>query len=228
MKASGRRTRAEVRRAKRVIKSRFGSKLDATVQTVFPFLFHRPLSPNALTVLGVFVSVAAAVALGMGALVLGGILLLAGGFFDLVDGVVARHFERQTPFGAFLDSTMDRLVDMVLLLGVIVYLAGEGDRGGVILAGVAGIGGAMTSYIKARAETIIPVLDSGFFERAERILILALGVLSGWLIACLWILALGSVYTASARFVAARRAIEGKPGSADFTIEPSRPSGEQE
>ena len=88
MKTSGRRTRAEVRSAKRVIKSRFGSKLDATVQAVFPFLFHRPLSPNALTVLGVFVSVAAAVALGMGALVLGGILLLAGGFFDLVDGVV--------------------------------------------------------------------------------------------------------------------------------------------
>lgn len=193
-----------------MIKSRFGSKLDSVVHSAFPFLFHRRLNPNVLTVVGVFVSLAAALALGMGALKLGGILLLAGGFFDLVDGVVARHFKLQSSFGAFLDSTMDRLVDMVLFLGVIVYLAGEGDQGGVILAGVAAIGGVMTSYIKARAETIIPVLDSGFFERAERVLILALGVLSGWLLACLWILAVGSVYTASARFVAARRAMEGK------------------
>ena len=195
-----------------MIKSRYGSRLDTAVHAVFPFLFKRPLNPNTLTVLGVVVSVAAAFALGSGALWVGGVLLLVGGFFDLVDGVVARHFGTQTPFGGFLDSTADRLVDMVLFLGIIVYLAGEGEIGGVILAGIASIGGVLTSYIKARAETIVATLDTGFFERAERVLILAVGVLSGWLWVCLWILAVGSVYTAGARFVAARRAME-QPGA---------------
>lgn len=206
-----------------MIKSRYGQKLDAVVHRVFPFLFHslfqRPLNPNALTVAGVLVSVAAALALGSGALWVGGVLLLVGGFFDLVDGVVARHFGTQTPFGGFLDSTADRLVDMILFLGIIVYLAGQGDTGGVILAGVASIGGVLTSYIKARAETIVATLDTGFFERAERVLILAVGVLSGWLWACLWILAVGSVYTAGARFVAARRAMEQQRASAELSQE---------
>ena len=191
-----------------MIKSRFGSELDGWVHAIFPFLFRRSLNPNALTAWGTAVSMAAAMALGSGHLVLGGLLVLAGGFFDLVDGVVARHTGSASPFGAFFDSTMDRLVDMALLLGVMVYLAGQGDLVGVVLAGTAMIGGVMTSYIKARAESFLPSLEGGFFERAERVLVLALGVLTGWLGFALWILALGSVYTAVVRFVAARRAFE--------------------
>ena len=191
-----------------MIKSRFGSELDGWVHALFPFLFRRSLNPNALTAWGTGVSMAAAVALGSGHLVLGGLLVLAGGFFDLVDGVVARHTGSASSFGAFFDSTMDRLVDMALLLGVMVYLAGQGDILGVVLAGTAMIGGVLTSYIKARAESFLPSLEGGFFERAERVLVLALGVLTGWLGVALWILALGSVYTAGVRFVAARRALE--------------------
>ena len=191
-----------------MIKSRFGDKLDRWVHAVFPFLFNRPLNPNALTAWGALVSLAAAIALGFGYLVLGGLLLLAGGFFDLVDGVVARHFGSSSPFGAFFDSTVDRLVDMLLLGGLLVYLAGQGDIVGVVLAGLSMIGGVLTSYIKARAESFIPSLEGGFFERAERLLVLALGVLTGWLLTALWILAVGSIYTAVVRFVAARAAFE--------------------
>lgn len=191
-----------------MIKSRFGDKLDRWVHAAFPFLFKRPLNPNALTVWGTLVSVAAAIALGFGHLVLGGLLVLAGGFFDLVDGVVARHFGSSSLFGAFFDSTMDRLVDMVLLLGVLVYLAGLGDIAGIVLAGLSLIGGVMTSYIKARAEAFVPELEGGFFERAERVLVLAMGALTGWLGLALWILAVGSVYTAVTRFMAARAALE--------------------
>ena len=191
-----------------MIKEKLGHRIDGWVHALFPFLFHRSLNANALTAWGTGVSMTAAIALGFGHLVLGGLLLLAGGFFDLVDGVVARHFGSASPFGAFFDSTMDRLVDMALLLGVMVYLAGLGDILGVVLAGTSMIGGVLTSYIKARAESFLPSLEGGFFERAERVLVLALGVLTGWLLVALWILALGSVYTAVVRFMAARRALE--------------------
>ena len=91
-----------------MIKSVVGQRLDALIHRLFPFLFWRPLDPDTLTIAGTLVSVGAAWALAESALVLGGILILAGGFFDLVDGVVAHHQGISTRFGGFLDSTLDR------------------------------------------------------------------------------------------------------------------------
>ena len=118
-----------------MIKSTLGKHVDGVVHRLFPFLFIRRLDPNTLTVCGALVSGGAALAFMRGHFVLGGALILAGGFFDLVDGVVARHHGISTRFGAFLDSTLDRLVDMVLLLGIAVHYAAQGDPGSVLLAG---------------------------------------------------------------------------------------------
>jgi phosphatidylglycerophosphate synthase len=175
-----------------VIKAAYGDRLDGWIHTVFPFLFARPLNPNSLTLVGVSISAGAATAFALGSFFAGGVLLLAGGFFDLVDGVVARHNGTATSFGGFLDSTMDRLVDMLVLFGLVVCYAGTGEVGMVLLTGVVLIASVMTSYAKARAEQTIKVLEGGIFERGERV----------------GVLAAGTVYTVAQRFHTAYRAME--------------------
>jgi CDP-diacylglycerol--glycerol-3-phosphate 3-phosphatidyltransferase len=191
-----------------VIKSKFGDRVDGTVHVVFPFLFRRRLNPNLLTVVGTLVSLLAAVAFAAGEFVLAGVLILAGGFFDLVDGVVARHHGISTRFGAFLDSTLDRLVDMALLVGLAVHYATVGQPGNVLLAGVALVAGVMVSYSKARAELFVPKFDVGFFERAERVVVIAAGAVFGFMEIALWIVAIGSTATVIQRFTRAYREME--------------------
>jgi phosphatidylglycerophosphate synthase len=188
-----------------VIKATFGRSLDSAVQKAFPFLFRRPLNPNLLSVLGVLVSLGGAVSFAAGALPLGGILLFAGGFFDLVDGAVARHNSASTSFGAFLDSTLDRVVDMAILLGILMHYAKVGDLHLALLAGLASIATVMVSYTKARAESIVSDFNSGLMERAERVLLLVAGALTGYLPLSLGIVAAGSAITAIQRVAMAYR-----------------------
>ena len=194
-----------------MIKARFGSKIDGWIQAVFPFLFKRPVNPNLLTMLGTLVSVGAAAAFALGHFVLGGFLLLFGGIFDLVDGVVARHFEISTQFGALLDSSMDRLVDMVVLLGILLHYAAQDQPGIALLAAVVLVASVMTSYTKARAEQFMPELKGGLLERGERIVAIVVGGLSGLMIPILWLLAIGSTYTVIQRFSIAYRAMAPGP-----------------
>jgi len=191
-----------------VIKSTVGENLDVWLRRIFPFLFWGRLNPNALTVIGALVSTAAAVALARGEALAGTGLILLGGFFDLVDGVVARHRGIATRFGAFLDSTLDRWVDVILLTGVSVHFARIGEPENVALAGFALAATVLVSYSKARAEQVIGTLDVGLMERAERVVILAVGVLSGWLVLALWIIAIGSAITAGQRIAVAYREMQ--------------------
>lgn len=191
-----------------MIKSVLGKDLDPLIQRIFPFLFRRHLDPNILSASGALVSVAAGAAFGMGRLELGGLLILFGGFFDLVDGVVARHQGDSTRFGAFLDSTLDRLSDMALLLGLGVHYGVQGEPGHAVLAGTALVVSVLVSYTKARAEVDIGSLEVGILERAERVVILAAGALFGFVIPALWIIALGSTITVIQRVTLARREME--------------------
>lgn len=188
-----------------MIKASFGHRLDAWIHRLFPFLFWRPLSPDALTVTGAVLSVFAAVALARGQLGIGGLLILLGGFFDLVDGVVARHQGAASSFGAFLDSTLDRLVDMALLLGVVFLYASRGDSTTATVASVVLIATVLTSYAKARAEAVLPSLEGGLLERGERVGGLAIGALFDIMVPMLWILAAGTVVTVAQRFAVAYR-----------------------
>ena len=188
-----------------MIKEKFGGRIDAWVEAAVPFLLRRPIDPNLLSVLGVLVSLGGSFAFGLGSFFAGGILVLAGGFFDLVDGVVARRHGRATTFGAFLDSTLDRLVDMAILLGILMFFAGAGDRASAFLAGFAMVASVLVSYAKARAERFVPSLGGGVLERAERIVILALGGLTGYMRVALWIVAVGAAITVAQRFALAYR-----------------------
>lgn len=192
-----------------MVKSRFGEKIDGWVRAIFPFLFRRAVNPNLLTLVGTGVSVAAAVAFALGHFLLAGGLLILGGLFDLVDGVVARHFQVSTAFGAFLDSTMDRLVDMAVLFGIIVHYGIVGELTSVLLAGIVLVSSVLTSYAKARAELFIENVGGGLFERGERIVGIAIGGLFGVMLPILWILAIGTTLTVFQRFAGAYRELEG-------------------
>jgi CDP-diacylglycerol--glycerol-3-phosphate 3-phosphatidyltransferase len=191
-----------------VIKEKLGDRLDGWIHAALPFLFRRPLNPNLLTVTGALVSLVAAVAFARGSFLAAGILVLAGGFFDLIDGVVARHHGVSTRFGAFLDSTLDRLVDMALLLGIAMHFAQTGRPGGVLLAGTALVATVLVSYSKACAERSVPRVTVGVLERGERVGILAAGAIFDLLVPALWIVAIGSTITVIQRFVRAYREMQ--------------------
>ena len=188
-----------------MIKARFGDRLDGWLEAALPFLFRRPVNPNLLTVIGTLISVGAGVAFAFGRFGWGAILILIGGIFDLIDGVIARHHNIATPFGAFLDSTLDRLADMAILLGVMLHYAARGDAGTVLLGGIALIASVLTSYAKARAEQFLPSFSGGFLERGERLAILGIGAVSGYMVVALWILAVAGSGTVVYRFAVAYR-----------------------
>jgi len=192
-----------------MIKQKLGDRLDGWIHTAFPFLFVRPLNPDLLTVIGAIISVIAAAAFAKSWLICGGILMLAGGFFDLVDGVVARHQGIATRFGAFLDSTLDRLADVVILVGLSIHFARIGEPGNVLLSGSVLTVTVLVSYAAARAKHFVPEgVNVGFFERGERVGLLAAGAILGFVVPALWILLIGSTATLAQRFVRAYREME--------------------
>lgn len=198
-----------------MIKERFGDRLDRLVHALFPFLFWRRLNPNALSLVGALVSVGAASAFLSGHLRTGGWLVIASGFFDLVDGAVARHNGTASTFGAFLDSTLDRLVDVAILVGMILFYAGHHEPKIAIVAGVALVSSVLVSYAKARAEVVMKRLDVGLFERGERMGLLAIGAVTGYLPIALGVVAVGATVTALQRIFVAYREMEKIDAAAD-------------
>ena len=188
-----------------MLKSRFGFEFDATIRRAVPFLFHPRVHPNALSALGTLISLLAAADFAAGNLRRGALLTAFGGAFDLTDGVVARAQGRATRFGAFLDSSLDRLVDVALLLGLALHYAASGERLWAGVAGVALAGSVMTSYTKARAELWLRDFNGGLLERAERIVILIAGGLLGAMPLALSVVAVGSVATSAQRIIIAYR-----------------------
>lgn len=188
-----------------MIKSQYGDGLDERIHRIFPFLFVRPIDPNLLSVAGVLVSFAGAWAWAEGQFRLGAFIVLLGGFFDLVDGVVARHNESSSLFGAFLDSTLDRVVDGALLLALVMFYARQDDFAMAWLAGVALVATQLVSYTKARAESVVPDFKGGILERAERVVILVAGAVFGLMPLAVAVVAAGSTWTAGQRIMIARR-----------------------
>ncbi len=188
-----------------MIKEKLGHRLDGWIHTFFPFLFWRPINPDWLTLAGTLIAGSAGLAFAEGAHGTAGCLLLTGGFFDLVDGAVARHFGISTRFGAFLDSSLDRLVDVAAMLGLVTFFARANEPSGVLLCSLILVATVLTSYTKARAELIVARMPGGLLERGERIGLLAVGSILGILWPILWILAIGTVVTVVQRILYAYR-----------------------
>lgn len=159
------------------------------------------ISPNMVSIAGLALNGIAAVVIALGPLSWGGALVLFAGIFDMFDGAVARVQQKTTVFGAFLDSTLDRYSEGVLLLGVILHAmradyAISAQTWVVALAYCAAIFSLTISYIRARAESLGFECKVGLMERPERVLLLGAGLLVGgdaWL---LWVLVVLVVTTA--------------------------------
>lgn len=158
------------------------------------------ISPNALTLIGFGLTLVVAFILATGNLFWGGILLIFAALFDTLDGAVARHAGKTTVFGAFLDSVMDRFSEAVTLIALIYYYSFQPDgQWPVILLALTIVGSLMVSYTRARAEAVNIECKEGFFQRTERIIVLILGLVTGWMLPVLIILAVFTNLTAVQR-----------------------------
>ncbi len=160
------------------------------------------ISPNALTMIGFVLTLIVAAILATGNLFLGGLLLIFAALFDTLDGALARHSDQVTVFGAFLDSVMDRYSESVTLIGLAAFYATQPDGAtNSLLLTFTLVGSLMVSYTRARAEAVNIECKEGFFQRTERIVVLIIGLLTGWMTPVLWILAIFTNLTAVQRII---------------------------
>src|SRR6267143_659282 len=178
--------------------------IDAMVR----WLAYGHINQNILTVIGVSLNVGCGLLFGMGRFFGAGIVLIIANLFDMLDGQVARLSGRVTRFGGFLDSSLDRLSDMVVFVGLMIVYARDTEFHStlnVFLAGAGLMGSVMVSYASARAESLISKCDVGFLRRPERVVLFIIGALSthpgstnffaNRMPAVLWVLAVGSYWT---------------------------------
>lgn len=178
------------------------------INTMVRGLASAGVHPNILTAIGVMINVGCGVLFGLGEFFWAGVVLIFANLFDMLDGNVARLTGNVTKFGGFLDSSLDRLSDMVSLLGIMIFYAGNTPQHSILnvfLAGTGLIGSVMVSYTTARAESLGVKANVGFLQRPERIVLLIIGALSThWESAnffanrmpqVLWVLAIASIWT---------------------------------
>ena len=176
-------------------------------QPVVRLLAKTPITPNTITWLGFLLAAGAAVLIVTGHLFAAGFIVLVAGFFDMLDGALARSTNQTSSFGAVLDSTLDRLSEAVPLLGILVLYLYFGNQSTVVvlLVCLALIGSPLVSYIRARAEALSLECQVGLFTRAERVIVLALGLLLNQidyaLIIALAIIVVFSFFTAGQRLI---------------------------
>ncbi len=147
------------------------------------------IHPNALTFLGLVINMGAAALLALGQFRWAGVVIIAAGLFDMVDGRVARETHRVTRFGGFFDSVLDRYSDLALMVGLLVWYGSINRWGYVVLTAIAMTGSVMVSYVRARAEVTIPACKVGFMERPERVVLMIIGALFDKMAPVLWVIA---------------------------------------
>lgn len=197
-----------------MISELIGARIRTSTLRVGERLARLGLTPNALTAIGLVLNILVAAVIASGNLVPGGVLLLMASGFDMLDGAVARASGTVTTFGGFLDSTIDRYSEALVLGGVLLYVLGARDYWlGSLLVFTATIGSIMISYARARAEAAGFKASVGLLARPERVFVLAIGLILGQVIPALWILAIGTqltVLTRMAHVWRLSRTIEGR------------------
>ena len=173
------------------------------------------IAPNILTAIGVTLNIGCAILFGFGEFFWAGIVLIVANLFDMLDGNVARLSGKVTKYGSFLDSSLDRLSDMAVFLGIMMFYGRNVPQHSlmnVFLAGVGMITSIMVSYTTARSEGLGVKANVGFLQRPERIVLLIIGALSTWdwnsdfylfnrMPQVLVVLAIGSFWTMIQRFL---------------------------
>ena len=182
--------------------SAFGRACAVLLRTIVRWLALTRVNPNVLTFMGLVVNAWAAFFFGYSTsqnqarmFFYAGLIIIGSGFFDLVDGEVARAQNRVTRFGAFFDSVVDRYSDASQFFGLVVFYA-RGDRFFyVVLTAFVMVSAIMVSYTRARAESLIGSCRAGFMERPERLVLVIIGALFNRMAPVLWIIAVISTIT---------------------------------
>jgi len=175
--------------------------LRAIIATCVALKIH----PNVLTFVGVLINVAAAVALGLGRFVLAGVIMVVANIFDFIDGKVAVELDAVSAFGGFWDSVIDRFSDISLFIGLIFLYSQRERTDYVMIAALAMMFAIMTSYTRARAESLIPKCKVGFMERPERIVLFMIGAFTNRMAAVLWVILILSIFTVADRIILTHR-----------------------
>jgi CDP-diacylglycerol--glycerol-3-phosphate 3-phosphatidyltransferase len=169
----------------------FGAIIDRIVR----WLALSKIHPNVLTFLGLVINIWAALLFSQGRFAWAGVVVIAAGLFDMVDGRVARATKQVTLFGGFFDSVIDRYSDLALYMGLLVYYASINRFFYIVLTAIVMTGSVMISYTRARSENAIPKCKVGFLERPERVVLIIIGALFGRMAQVLWVIAILSNLT---------------------------------
>jgi CDP-diacylglycerol---glycerol-3-phosphate 3-phosphatidyltransferase len=167
------------------------------IQTCVRLRIH----PNTLTFVGVLINIAAACALALGRFVIAGVIMVVANIFDFIDGKVAAELGEVSEFGGFWDSVIDRFSDLSLFIGLIFLYSQLGRTDYVMITALAMMFAIMTSYTRARAESIIKKCKVGFMERPERIVLFMIGAFTNRMAAVLWVILVLSVFTVADRII---------------------------
>jgi CDP-diacylglycerol--glycerol-3-phosphate 3-phosphatidyltransferase len=169
------------------------------------------IHPNILTLVGAIINVGGAWALGYGLFTLAGLVMIVANIFDFIDGKVAHQLKLESRFGAFWDSTLDRFSDLALLVGLIYLYAKLGRTDYVLVAALTLVFSIMTSYARARAESLVEKCKVGFMERPERIVLFMIGAFTNRMAAVLWVILALSILAVANRIYYTYLMLNGLP-----------------
>ena len=162
--------------------TRFETWVRRQAEALMSAIGRIPVTPNQVTVIGVALTFVAAVLVALGYLRWAGVVLIVAGTFDILDGALARSSGRSYPYGAFLDSTLDRYSEGAIYIGLAAYFASTPGplQRWLLLATVAALAGSfLVSYVRARAQSLGFTCESGVFARPERVVVTVVGLIFG-------------------------------------------------
>ena len=168
-------------------------------------LRRSPVSPNTLTLLGVAVTFVSAWFAAHGSFFLSGIILGVAALFDMADGALARATGRSSAFGAILDSASDRVSEALLLGGLSLWFVQAGNITGVVMCYIALVASFLVSYLRARGEAVGIDCTVGLCTRPERVIVLALGLLTSFVFVSVSIVAVCASVTVVERLLHLKR-----------------------
>ncbi len=172
-----------------------------TLEGIGRFLARWHVSPNAVTLVGLVLTIGVAVIAALGEIRWAGVAYIFAALFDALDGTLARVSGKVSRFGAFLDSTIDRFEESIVFLGLIIYYAQVGGLVEIPLILVVTVGSLMVSYTRARAEAVGVECKVGFMTRVPRVTIMIVGMILDQVLIALVILAVTSLLTAFHRML---------------------------
>jgi CDP-diacylglycerol--glycerol-3-phosphate 3-phosphatidyltransferase len=162
--------------------TRFEAWVRRRAEALMAGLSRLPVTPNQITVVGTLLTFSAATLAGTGQLLWAGIILAFAGTFDILDGALARSTRRAYPYGAFLDSTLDRYSEGAMYIGLGAYFVTQGGplEEWLVVATLAALAGSfLVSYVRARAQSLGFVCETGLFARPERVVATVIGLIFG-------------------------------------------------